>query len=54
MCYKNSLNTDKIGGKLTYREKKKCNVDKLKEFAKDKIILKYNKDLKVKDIIFLI
>ena len=37
--YKNCLNAAKIDGKLKYLEKKKCNVDKLKEFAKNKTIL---------------
>ena len=32
--YKNCLNAAKIEGKIKYLEKKKYNVDKLKEFVK--------------------
>ena len=38
--YKNCLNEAKIDGKLKYLEKKGFNVDKLKEFVKNKTILK--------------
>ena len=38
--YKSCLNAAKIDGKWKYLEKKKFNVDKLKEFVKNKTILK--------------
>ena len=38
--YKNCLNAAKIDGKLKFLQKKKCNVHKIKEFVKNKTILK--------------
>ena len=38
--HKNCLNAAKIDGKIKYLEKKKYNVDKLKEFVKNKAMLK--------------
>ena len=38
--YKNYLNAAKIDGKFNYLEKNRFNVDKLKEFVKNKTILK--------------
>ena len=38
--YKNCLKVAQIDGKIKYLEKKKFNVDNLKEFVKNKLILK--------------
>ena len=44
--YKNCLNAAKIDGKIKYLEKKKYNVDKLKEFVKNKAMLKKQRRFK--------
>ena len=45
--YKSCLHAAKIDGKLKYLEKKKFNVDKLKEFVKNKTILETQQRIKI-------
>ena len=56
--YKKCLKVSQIENKINCLEKKKIYVDCLKEdkkeFAKNKLMLKHSKDLKVKGIIFLL
>ena len=57
--YKNYLEATLLDDKIKYLEKNKINIDSLKKDHKqfirnNKSIIKYSKDLKVKDIMFLL
>ena len=56
--YKNCIKASQIRNIVNHLEKKGINVDSLKEdkkeFIKNRLILKHNKNLKVKGILFLL